>query len=83
MAASSAGSDALVDSFWTCDWRKPLKGLGILPIKFIPHYKSDYGTDDPRGVIDWKVAMDELKVFSDETLPIHALEEGDFIVLEK
>ncbi|EKE22041.1 MAG: hypothetical protein ACD_7C00075G0005 [uncultured bacterium] len=53
VATSSAGSGALVNSFWTCDWRKSMDGLNILPIKFIPHYKSKtYGLDDPRGPID-------------------------------
>ena len=40
VAGSSAGSDALVKYFWTCDWRQIKEGLGILPIKFIPHFKS-------------------------------------------
>ena len=82
VASSSAGSDALVKHFWTCDWREAKDGLGILPIKFIPHYKSTYGEDDPRGPIDWNKAYGELKVYGDKTLPIHALEEGDFIVIE-
>jgi peptidase E len=42
IAGSSAGSDVLVKQFWTCDWRLIMDGLGILPIKFIPHYKSSY-----------------------------------------
>ena len=84
VATSSAGSDVLVKHFWTCDWRKPMDGLGILPIKFIPHYNSAYGSDDPyRGAIDWGNAKIELEEYGDTDLPIHALEEGDFIVVEK
>lgn len=83
VAGSSAGSDALVKHFWTCDWRQCRDGLGILPLKFIPHYNSTYGSDDPRGPIDWQKAYDELSGYGDKSLPIHALEEGDFIVIEK
>ncbi len=80
VAGSSAGSDVLVKHFWTCDWRQCMDGLGILPIKFIPHYESDYGKNDPRGSIDWKKAHDELAEYGDKSLPIHALEEGEFII---
>jgi peptidase E len=83
VATSSAGSDLLVSSFWTCDWRDCLGGLGILPIKFIPHFDSDYGSDDPRGKIDWDDARKELEEYGDKLLPIHALKEGEFIVIEK
>ena len=82
VAASSAGSDALVKNFWTCDWRQCMDGLGILPIKFIPHFKSDYGANDPRGTIDWDKAYKELEECGDKSLPIKALEEGDFIIIE-
>lgn len=83
VATSSAGSDALAASFWTCDWRRCMDGLGILPIKFIPHYNSDFGSEDPRGPIDWQKAYNELKDHGDTDLPIYALEEGDFIVFEQ
>lgn len=84
VATSSAGSDALVNSFWTCDWRKNMDGLNILPIKFISHYKSEtYGLDDPRGPIDWRKAYQEISEYGDKKLPIHALEEGEFIVFEQ
>ncbi|MFA6513832.1 MAG: Type 1 glutamine amidotransferase-like domain-containing protein [Patescibacteria group bacterium] len=83
VAGSSAGSDVLVKQFWTCDWRLIMDGLGILPIKFIPHYKSSYGQDDPRGPIDWERAYKELKECGNESLPIYALEEGDFVVIEQ
>lgn len=83
VASSSAGSDVLVHSFWACDWRECLDGLNILPIKLIPHYKSSFGDGDPRGGIDWKKAYDELSQYGDKSLPIYALEEGDFIVINK
>ena len=82
VAGSSAGSDALAKHFWTCDWRKCLDGLGILPIKFIPHYKSGFGDNDPRGAINWEQAYQELVEYGDKSLPIHSLEEGNFVVIE-
>ncbi len=81
VAGISAGSNALVKYFWTCDWRQVKEGLGILPIKFIPHYKSDYGRDDLRGPINWDSAYEELRSYGDD-LPIKALEEGDYVVIE-
>ena len=83
VATNSASSNALSRQFWTCDWRKCFDGIGILPIKFISHYKSDYGNDDPRGPIDWDQAYKELEGYGDKSLPIHALKEGDFIVIEQ
>jgi len=81
IASNSAGTNMLVQSFWTCDWRECMDGLGILPIKFIAHYLSDYGKDEPKGQIDWQKAYDDLQGYGDSSLPIHALKEGEFIVI--
>jgi hypothetical protein len=83
VATSSASSSMLATHFWTCDWRQCFDGLGILTIKFIPHYESDFGADDPRGPIDWQVAHEELSAYGDGNLPIYALKESEFIVIEK
>ena len=83
VATSSAGSNLLVKHYWTCDWRQCGDGLGILPIKFIPHFKSNFGADDPRGPINWEKAYQELTEYGDKTVPIHALEEGDYIVINQ
>lgn len=82
VATNSASSDMLVTHFWTCDWRRCADGLAIMPIKFIPHYQSAFGDDDPRGPIDWQKAYDELAAYGDTSLPIHALKEGEFKVFE-
>ncbi len=82
VATSSASSNALARQFWTSDWRECLEGLGILPIKFLPHFKSDYGKTDPRGVINWEEAKQELAEYGDISLPIYALREGEFEVFE-
>lgn len=83
VATNSASSDMLTTHYWTCDWRACANGLGILPIKFIPHYQSDFGEADPRGPIDWQKAYDDLAAYGDTSLPIHALKEGEFIVVEE
>jgi len=83
IATSSASSNFLVKHFWTCDWRQTMDGAGLVDIKFIPHYKSNYGADDPRGPIDWDRAYSELEKYGDTSLPIYALKEGEFIVIEK
>lgn len=83
VATNSASSNALSKHFWTCDWRQNMDGLGILPIKFLAHYKSAYGKDDPRGPVDWENGYKELEEYGDKSLPIHAIEEGKYIVFEK
>jgi len=83
VATNSASSDMLATHFWTCDWRQCADGLSILPIKFIPHYLSDSGDDDPRGPIDWQKAYGDLSAYGDTSLPIHALKEGEFVVIEQ
>lgn len=83
IATNSASSDMLAASYYTCDWRNCDDGFGILPIKFIPHYKSDFGVNDPRGPIDWGDAYEQLEVYGDATLPVYALEEGDFLIVEQ
>ena len=59
-----------------------MDGLGILPIKFLPHYQSDYGKNDSRGPIDWEKGRLELKNYADQSLPVYALKEGEFVVIE-
>lgn len=82
IATNSASSNFVSKYFWTCDWRQCMDGFGILPIKFIPHYQSSFGNDDPRGPIDWYKAYNELKRYKDD-LSIYALKEGEFVVFEK
>lgn len=83
VATNSASSNMLAKHSWTCDWRECWDGFGLLPIKFISHYKSNFGDDDPRGKIDWQKAYSELSTYGDISLPIHALEEGEFVVIEQ
>lgn len=80
IGTNSASSSILATSYWTCDWRQCFDGFGVLPIKFIPHFNSEFGSDDPRGPIDWQVAKDELAEYGDKSLPIYALEEAEYVV---
>ena len=82
VATNSASSDMVATHYWTCDWRECQDGFGILPIKFIPHYKSNFGDEDPRGPIDWDKAYKELKAYGDQDLPIVALKEGEYKLYE-
>lgn len=83
VATNSASSDMLATHHWTSDWRSCADGFGILPIKFIPHYQSGLDGNDPRGPIDWQKAYEELAAYGDQKLPIHALKEGEFIIVEQ
>ena len=83
VCVNSATSDALSTHYFTCDWRECQNGLGIVPIKFLPHYRSNYGANDPRGPVDWEQGLADLKAYGDTSLPVHALEEGDFVVIEQ
>ncbi len=83
VCTNSATTLALSQAGWDSDSRECVDGLGILPCKTLVHYKSPvYGFDDPRGPIDWTKAYQELEAYDDTSLPIHALEEGDFVVYE-
>ncbi|NCU38165.1 hypothetical protein EOL96_03880 [Candidatus Saccharibacteria bacterium] len=82
IATNSAGSNMISTHYWTCDWRQCNDGLGILPIKFVPHYKSSFGANDPRGPIDWDNVKHELSKYGDVNLPIYALKEGEFKIFE-
>ncbi len=83
VATGSASSDVLAAQFWSSDWRKCLDGLGILPIKFIPHYLANFGDADPRGPVNWQQAHDKLEKYDDTSLPIYALKEGEYEVFER
>ena len=83
VATNSASSHALSTHFWTCDWRECMDGMGIVPIKFLAHFGSEYGLHDPRGPIDWDEAYAKLAAYGDTTLPLYALKEGEYVVFEK
>lgn len=75
LAGSSAGAEALSKYFYYLDTLTMEEGLGLLPIKFIPHYRSDYNTPN----INWDQADIDLQNYK-EDLPILKLAEGEFTV---
>ena len=75
LAGSSAGADAIATYYYNLDSGSVESGLGLLPIKVIPHWRSEYGG----GSINWDHAYAELKSFGDD-LPILTLAEGQFEV---
>lgn len=79
----SAGANIMASSFWSPGLRQFGQGFGIFPIKTLTHYGSDYGSDDPRGQIDWERARQELVAYKNQDHEVLALEEGEFVVFEK
>ena len=78
LAGSSAGAHAITKYHYGLHELKPRKGLGLLPAKVIVHYRSDYNAPN----IDWDKAYAELKNYK-EDLPLYALREGEFVVIER
>jgi hypothetical protein len=82
VVGSSAGASFLSTFSWTCDWREARPGSGIVPVRVIVHYGSNYGSDDSRGPIDWRQARAALAPHHPE-LSLHSLAEGEFIIIEQ
>ncbi len=80
VASNSATTHMLSQAYWSVDERCTGLGLGIVPVRTIAHYDSAYSADSPDGRVDWTQAKQDLEVFGDRSLPLHALKEGEFIV---
>lgn len=76
IAGTSAGADMLAKYAYGLDRLVVLDCLGILPLKFIPHWQSDYNAPN----INWHKAYQELKEYK-EDLEIVTLKEGEFKVI--
>ncbi len=50
-------------------------GLGVLPVKAIVHYSSDYKAPH----VNWEKAEELLRAYKEE-LPVMILAEGEFVV---
>jgi peptidase E len=77
VAGTSAGANVLGAYYAALDTPVAEKGLGLLPVKVIVHYRSDYNTPN----IDWDKSY-QLLQNTGEDLPILALGEGQFKVIE-
>ncbi len=78
VAGSSAGANILSTNYWSPDSLACGEGLGILPIKVIVHYGSDYNAPH----VDWEKGYAQLQNYK-EDLPILKLPEGGFEVIER
>ncbi len=78
LAGSSAGAHAISKYYYGLDDLKIGEGLGLLPLKVIVHYRSDYNAPN----IDWDKAEQELKNHK-EDLEVIKLPEGGFEVVSR
>lgn len=76
VVASSGGASMLCTYFGVGKTLRLGEGLGILPIKFIPHWKSDYGVG---ATIDWDTLYKDLFSYKEE-LNVVTLSDGEFKV---
>lgn len=81
IVGSSAGGDAIAKYYSVLKTGRVGDGLGLLPIKFIPHWKSDY-SDDEVSDINWDAELKKIKEYK-EDLPIYKLREGEFKVFNQ
>jgi len=81
VAGTSAGGDAIAKYYSVLKTSRVGDGLGLLPIKFIPHWKSNYSDDEVRD-IDWGAELNKMREYK-EDLPIHTLAEGEFKVFNR
>lgn len=80
---NSASGMVLSEYSWSCDTQTIEDGFGILPVKFIPHFEAALVPNGSSlSLIDWQQAKHELTKHGDQSLPLVALTEGDYIVLE-
>jgi len=77
LVGSSAGAMAVAKYSYNVDNLILENGLGLLSVKVLVHYLSNYNAPN----IDWDKAFKELKNYK-ENLPTHALKEGEYIVIE-
>ena len=78
IAGTSAGADALSKYYFGLDTKEVREGMGLLPVKVIPHFRSDYHGWE----FDWDAALKELAGYREDLL-VFALGEGEFRVVEK
>lgn len=77
VAGSSAGADAISQWYYGLDTPDEIKeGLGLLPVKVVVHYRSDYNAPN----IDWD-RVDDLMINTHPELPTVNLKEGQFEVM--
>jgi peptidase E len=81
LAGTSAGGDVIAKYYTVLKTKRIGEGLSLLPIKFIPHWDSDY-SDEEASNINWKEELNKIKHYK-EDLPIYTLKEGQFKVFDQ
>ncbi len=81
LAGTSAGAEAISKYYFVTKTNRNGEGLGLLPIKFIPHWKSTHFDDEPQN-IDWDKIYSDFKNYK-EDLELIVLKEGEYKVIEK
>jgi len=76
VAGSSAGAHAISKYYYDLDDMRIREGLGLLPIKILTHYGSDYNAPN----INWNKVEAELRQYK-EDLPLIKLAEGQFEIM--
>ncbi len=79
VAGTSAGVNFLATYYYSLDDLEICQGLGILPIKALVHYGSDYNAPN----IDWEKVTLELEEYGDKDMEVLKLAEGEFVVREQ
>ncbi len=75
VVGTSAGAEVISKYAYNLDTSKIDEYSGLLPIKFIPHWKSDYNSPN----INWDDAKEQLDNYK-EKIEIITLSEGEFKV---
>lgn len=78
ISGASAGAQLFSKEYYSLSKQRVEQGLGILPLKVLAHYKSDFNGPD----FDWDKAYQELKDYGDQDAPLWTLPEGEYHVIE-
>jgi peptidase E len=81
LAGTSAGAEVIAKYYHVLSTNRIGDGLGLLSIKVVPHWNSDYSDETVKN-INWDKTLKELKEYK-EDLPIYALKEGEFIIINQ
>jgi hypothetical protein len=80
LVGSSGGADTIAKYYAVGKTSNIGEGLGLLPIKFIPHWKS---AEYAQGLdIDWDALFEKLKTYK-EDLEVVTVEDVEFVIFEK
>lgn len=79
LGGTSAGVNVMSEYYYALSHGVIEQGLGLLHIKVLVHYQSDY----PGPGFDWGKARQKLKSAAGDALPIFALREGEIKVIKR